>query len=148
MTFDILRARAAAWAGLVPDVDKPFAGPMTLLRISRSLFTHAWFDYEFMAVACTASFQALEAALRLVFPGEEKVPARALLKRIERAEALPANIVTLAENGFELRNLFSHPAEQSAVSVPIATSMIENTHRLVALLVAMAINGEGKVATN
>jgi hypothetical protein len=101
-----------------------------------------------MAVACAVSFQALEAALRLVFPGEEKVPARALLKRIERAEALPANIVTLSENGFELRNLFSHPAEQSAVSVPIATSMIENTHRLVALLVAMAINGEGKVATN
>lgn len=35
--------------------------------------------------------------------------ARAFLTRIERAENLPANVMALADAGFELRNLLSHP---------------------------------------
>jgi hypothetical protein len=114
--------------------------------MSRSLFAHAWFDYEFM-VASTVAFQAMEAALRLIYPGEDKVPARALLKRIELAGSLPKNILSLADSGFELRNLLSHRAAQSAFTLPMAISMIENSHRLVALLVTMAINGDEKVTT-
>lgn len=97
-----------------------------------------------MAVASTVAFQALEAALRLIYPNEEKVPARALLKRIKLAQSLPENIVDVAEAGFKLRNLYSHPVQQDTISFPMATSMIESTHRLVALLIAMAVNGEGE----
>lgn len=146
MSFAILRGRADECAYMVPEVDHPHDGPLSLLRMSRSLFAHAWFDYEFMAVGCAVAFQGLEAALRLVYPGEDKVPARALLRRIEKAGLLPQNIVDVAEAGFQLRNQFSHPAQQSALSFPMATSMLENTHRLVALLIAMAIKGEGQAA--
>jgi hypothetical protein len=147
MSFEFLHSTADTWARLVPTVDEPFDGPLCLLRMSRSLFAHAWFDYEFMVVASTVAFQALEAALRLIYPGEEKVPARALLKRLKLADSLPKNILALVDSGFELRNLLSHPATQSAFTLPMAISIIENSHRLVALLVTMAINGDGKVAT-
>jgi len=140
MTFGYLRSRADEWAALAPKVEDPFGGPGALLRMARSLFAHSWFDYEFMAVGCTVAFQALEAALRPVYHGEEKVPARALLKRIESAGILPPNIAAVADSGFELRNRLSHPVEQSAFTPPMAISMIETSHRLVGLLVAEAMN--------
>jgi hypothetical protein len=140
MTFGYLRSRADEWAALAPEAEEPFNGPGALLRTARSLFAHSWFDYEFMAVGCTVAFQALEAALRLVHPGEDKVPARALLKRIQTGGILPPNIVAVADSGFELRNRLSHPAEQTTFTPPMATSMIETSHRLVGLLVAEAMN--------
>lgn len=139
MTFGHLRSRADEWAALAPEVDEPFNGPGALLRTARSLFAHSWFDYEFMAVGCTVAFQALEAALRLVYPGEDKVPARALLKRIQTDGILPPTIVAVADSGFELRNGLSHPAEQTAFTPPMAISMIETGHRLAGLLVAEAM---------
>ena len=49
MSFEVLEGLAAEWVELAADVD-PKSGPGALLRMSRSLFTHAWFDYEFMTV--------------------------------------------------------------------------------------------------
>ena len=142
MTFGYLRARADEWAALAPQAEDPFGGPGALLRTARSLFAHSWFDYEFMAVGCTVAFQALEAALRLMYPGEEKVPARALLKRIGSSGVLSPNVTAVADSGFELRNRLSHPADQSAFTPPMAISMIETSHRLVGLLVAEAMNSD------
>jgi hypothetical protein len=61
-----------------------------------------------------------------------------LIRRAEREGILPANIADVADTGAELRNLFSHPATQAALTVGMAASMLENTHRLVALVMSAA----------
>jgi len=112
--------------------------PDALLRTSRSLFAHAWYDYEFMTVACLVAFQAMEAALRIVYPEAERVPARKLVRRANEEGVLSSKIADLADTGMELRNLFSHPNTQGVFTVGMAVSVLENTHCLVALLVAEA----------
>jgi hypothetical protein len=106
--------------------------------MSRSLFAHSWFDYEFMVVACLLGFQAMEAAFRVLYPDAPRVPFRALIERAAREGILPSNIADLANTGAELRNLFSHPATQTALTVGMAASMLANTHRLVGLVMAAA----------
>ncbi len=51
---------------------------------------------------------------------------------------MPDNIADLAESGAELRNLFSHPATQAAFTVGMAAPMLENTHRMAALVMSAA----------
>jgi hypothetical protein len=67
MSFDVLDGLATEWAELLPDAVGQ-DGPGALLRMARSLFAHAWFDYEFMVVACLIGFQAMEAAFRMLYP--------------------------------------------------------------------------------
>jgi hypothetical protein len=138
MSFEILGELADEWADIVPPMFGPDHGPIALLRMSRSLFVHSWFDYEFMAVACLVAFQAMEAAFRVLYPDAEKVPFRKLVARARDAKILPANIADIAITGVELRNLFSHPLTQTALTVGMADSMLENTHRLVALVMGSA----------
>jgi hypothetical protein len=135
MSFEILEGLAAEWAALADDVD-PASGPGTLLRMSRSLFAHAWFDYEFMVVAALISFQAMEAAFRTLYPSPRQRPLSKLVRQARNDGVLPPNIADLAETGVELRNLFSHPETQGAFTVGMAGPMIENTHRLVALVMS------------
>jgi len=106
--------------------------------MARSLFAHSWFDYEFMVVACLVGFQAMEAAFRVLYPDAQRTPFRALVRRACREGILPSNIAELAETGAELRNLFSHPATQTAFTVGMAAPMLENTHRMVALVMTAA----------
>lgn len=47
---------------------------------------------------------------------------------------MPDSIADLADAGAELRNSFSHPLTQTALTLGMAVPMLENTHRLVALL--------------
>jgi hypothetical protein len=127
MSFDVLDGLAAEWAELLPDAVGQ-DGPGALLRMARSLFAHAWL----------IGFQAMEAAFRVLYPNSERVPLRKLIRRAEREGILPSNIADVADTGAGLRNLFSHPATQAALTVGMAASMLENTHRLVALVVAAA----------
>jgi hypothetical protein len=138
MTFEVLAGLASEWADLLPG-SVGGDGPAALLRMARSLFAHSWFDYEFMVVACLVGFQAMEAAFRLLYPEAERTPFRALVRRAHREGILPSNIAELAESGAELRNLFSHPATQAAFSVGMAAPMLENTHRMVALVMTAAV---------
>src|SRR5207245_2538329 len=91
MSFEVLSELASEWAALVPD---PVAGdgPGSLLRMSRSLFAHSWFDYEFMVVACLVGFQAMEAAFRALYPDADKAPFRRLVRRAHSEGILPSNI--------------------------------------------------------
>jgi hypothetical protein len=138
MSYDVLHRLSASWEELLPSPSVELDGPSALLKTARSLFALSWFDYEFMAVGCLVAFQAMEAAFRLLYPDADKVPARKLVHRAEDQGILPANIAAVADAGFELRNRFSHPATQSTLTVGMAASMLENTHRLVALVVASA----------
>jgi hypothetical protein len=140
MTFEHLDGLAAEWGELVVDVDHK-SGPGALLRMSRSLFAHAWFDYEFMVVACLLAFQAMEAAFRALYPGQLHRPFLKLVRQARQEGVLPPTIADLAETGVELRNRFSHPETQAAYTVGMAAGMLENTHRLVALVMAAASEG-------
>ena len=91
-----------------------------------------------MAVACLVTFQAMEAAFRVLYADAAKVPVRKLVARAIAADILPANIAEIADTGVELRNLLSHPATQTALTVGMAGSMLENTHRMVALVMSTA----------
>jgi hypothetical protein len=136
MSFARLSELAAEWADLVPPQPPELDGPTHLLRMARSLFAHSWFDYEFMTVACLLGFQATEAAFRAVYPEPDGRPLMKLVNRAEREAILPTSIAELARTGVELRNLYSHPRTQSALTVGMAVSVMENTHRLVALLLS------------
>ena len=135
MSFDVLAGLAGEWAGLVSGTAAD-SGPAALLRTARSLFAHSWFDYEFMAVACLVGFQAMEAAFRVAYPDASRKPLRELIRRANREGILPSDVAELAETGAELRNSFSHPAQQTALTVGMAGPILENTHRLVALVLA------------
>lgn len=138
MSFELLEDLAAEWAALVPGRSSP-EGAGALLRTARSLFTHSWFNYEFMAVACLVGFQALEAAFRELYPEvRQGKPLRALVQRAQNEKVFAPNISNLANTGVDLRNLMSHPGMPTAFTVGIAAPMLENTHRLVAAVLAAA----------
>ena len=140
MSFDILNDLALEWAAMIPD-RAPDDGAVAILRTSRSLFAHAWYDYEFMAVACLVGFQALEAAFRQLYPdATDRTPLRRLVKRAESEGVLTPNIADLAHTGVELRNLLSHPASAAGFSVGMAGGMLDNTHRLVGLVVDASVD--------
>jgi hypothetical protein len=137
MSFEILAGIASEWADLLPA---PMIndGPAALLRMARSLFKHSWFDYEFMVIACLTGFQAMEAAFRSLYPEVEGTPFRKLIRRARDEGILPYNIADIADTGAELRNYFSHPRTQTALTLGMAVPMLENTHRLVALVMTGA----------
>jgi hypothetical protein len=138
MTFEKLAEIASAWEPLVERLPPELDGPARLLKMARSLFVHSWFDYEFMVVACVMALQAVEASLRLMYPTPENRPLKKLVDQAERENVLPSNIAEVARSGADLRNLFSHPATQAAITLGMATSLLENTHRLVAIVLAAA----------
>lgn len=134
MSFEALEELAAEWQSIVPK-DLETVGAAKLLTTARSLFTHAWFDYEFMVIACLTGLQALEAAFRSVHPdASDRVPFLKLVKRAKKYGLLSAEDVELAETGVKLRNWMSHPADASAITVGIAAPMLEQSHRLVVVV--------------
>lgn len=138
MSFEVLDDLASEWVDLLPK-GLTNGGPLALLRTARSLFVHSWFDYEFMVVACLVGFQALEAAFRQLYPdATDRTPFGALVRRAARDDVLPENIAELADTAVELRNWLSHPATAGAFTVGMAGLMLENTHRLVALVLSAA----------
>lgn len=137
MSFEILAGLASEWEELLPErmlID----GPAELLRMARSQFRLSWFDYELMVTASLTAFQALEAAFRVLYPEAERTPFRALIRRARQDGVLPDNIADLADSGAELRNSFSHPQTQTALTLGMVVPMLENTHRLVALVMNAA----------
>lgn len=143
VSFEILAGRSSAWADVLPArmiVD----GPGRLLRLARSQFALAWFDHELMTAACLTGFQAVEAAFRALYPETEKKPFRTLIHRAHNDGILPPNIAKLADAGAELRNGFSHPLTHFALAMNEAESIMENAHRLVALIMDAAAQRDAR----
>jgi hypothetical protein len=137
MSYEILAGLASKWPGLLPDtmiVD----GPAKLLGMARSQFALSWFDYGLMVSASLTGFQALEAAFRVLYPEAERTPFRALIRKARQDSVMPDNIADLAAAGAELRNSFSHPLTRATLTLGMAVLMLENTHRLVALVMTAA----------
>jgi hypothetical protein len=142
MSFEVLSNLAAEWVEILPPEFGEDHGPIALLRMARSLFAYAWFDYEFMTVACLIAFQAMEAAFHVLYPeASEKTPCKKLVRDACADGTLSSDLADIAETGVELRNAFSHPMTHAALTLPMAVSMLETTHRLVALLMSAAPHG-------
>ena len=134
MSFEVLEDLAGAWAALV-DPAVP-GGIAELLTTARRLFAHAWFCYEFMAVACLVSIQAVEATFRqVVFPdAKEETPFRRLIARAASDGRISADIARRVDAGAQIRNRLAHPGAQPAYTVGAAAPIIEMSHRTVSLL--------------
>jgi hypothetical protein len=139
MSFEALHDMTTEWERLGPECSDD-NGVGALLRTARSLFEHAWFDHAFMAVACLIGFQAVEAAIRSLYPDSEKVPYAGLVNRAHLAGILTDELVERAKAGGELRNYLSHPVSQARFSVGMAAGMLETQHRLAALLTLAQID--------
>ena len=141
MSFEVLEEVTERCAALVPAELEGW-GSLNLLKMARSLFLHAWFDYEFMVLSCLVGLQAVEAGLREIYPDAEKVPFRRLVRRARDDGYLPPNIADLAHAAAQLRNRLSHPRDQAAFTIGMAAPVLENTHRLVVLLIEVAPKAE------
>jgi hypothetical protein len=147
MSFEALSDLAAEWAEILPTRFGEDRGPIALLRMARSLFTHSWFDYEFMVVACLIGFQAMEAAFKVLYTDAKPTASfMSLVKRARDDGTLTPEMAEVAWTGVKLRNEFSHPATQTAFTVGMAAPMLETTHRMVALLLSTATHGGARTA--
>jgi hypothetical protein len=74
----------------------------------------------------------------VLYPEAQRTPFRALIRKARQDSVMPGNIADLADAGAELRNSFSHPLTQATLTLGMAVPMLENTHRLVALVMTAA----------
>ncbi len=126
MTPTCLEQLAASWptsSGTPTEIAE-------LLRISRRLFAHSFFVYEFMAVAALWSFLALEAALRACL--QSHAPFAKLIDQACEQGRVGPGVGELLHAARELRNGFAHPSTQAAWTVGMAAPTVEASHRVIA----------------
>ena len=140
MSFAVLTEVASEWEPLGPRAEGSGESAAALLRTARSLFAHAWFNYEFMVVACLVGLQAMEAAFRSLYPTATNAPLLRLVRRSVREGMLPPEVGSDAEWAVQLRNELSHPETQWAFTIGMAGRALEDIHRLVAAVVAAAVD--------
>lgn len=131
-TLDDLIRFTMTCVGYISKV--PSDGASKLLKVARSLFIHSWLDADFLSVCAVVCLQAFEAQLRQIYPGEEKVPFMALVKRIEDAGILSPVLVTVVKGGVDLRNQMAHPLTVASWEPANVALLLETSHRLLALL--------------
>ena len=146
-SFASLEAIAAEWVPLVSDDVPP--GIAELLATSRSLVADAWFNYEYLAVACLVAVQAVEATCReVVYPSApdresfQSLFARAVQEgRLPDPGRLAPRVGTKPHEPYalpELRNKLSHPGGQAAFPPAIAGPLLAASHEIVGHLVTSA----------
>jgi hypothetical protein len=109
-------------------------GASELLKVARSLFIHSWLDADFLSICAVVCLQALEAQVRQIYPGEEKVPFMALVNRIEDAGILPPVLVAVVKGGVDLRNQMAHPLTVATWEPANTALLLETSHRLLAIM--------------
>lgn len=126
MTPTSLEELAASWptSGGTP---KEIA---ELLRISRRLFGHSFFVYEFLAVAALWSFLALEAALSTCL--QEHASFAKLIDRACKQGQIGPDVRERLHAARELRNGFAHPSTQVVWTLGMTAPTIEASHRVIA----------------
>lgn len=112
----------------------PVAG---MLRVSRELFVHGYFVYDFLMVSAIQSLLAVEAALRDVLEEPPRRRGPTFHPLVERAAArgyLTAEAAEAAKAGAQLRNRWVHVEGQKVISPGIAAGILGTSHQLVAEL--------------
>lgn len=110
------------------------SGVADLLNVTRSLYCHGFFVYEFLTVAVHHSFIALEAALahRLNRPKDSLAD---LIRRANRDGLVDeAAFEALDQGARRLRNGFSHARQQEVWTPGMVVPVIGNVFATVAML--------------
>lgn len=134
---DLLRATSERWpvSEAVPE------SVADLLRVSRELFVHAPFSYDFFTVSVAWSLLALEAALRHRLQATVRGGLKDLIDRAERDGLVSSDDAERLHAGRQIRNRLSHPRAQVAVTPGLAEVFLETTHRAAVRLYAGSSDG-------
>lgn len=130
--YEILMAAAGRWPA--PEGAPDNVGEM--LRISRALFAHGAFVWEFFAVASAWSIIAVELALRDVMEAGASVPFSKLIDRAETDGQLPAREAEVLRAGAGLRNRWFHGEGPLAITPGMAENIVAASQAVVARLYA------------
>lgn len=106
-----------------------------MLRVSRELFVHGYFVYDFLMVAAIQSLFAVEAGLRDVLEEPPRRKGPTFHPLIERAAALgylTMEATEAAKVGAQLRNRWVHVEGQKVISPGMAAEILGTSHQLVA----------------
>lgn len=130
MSLDALRAAAAEWPATA-GTPQPIAD---MLAVSRRLFEHSYFVYEFLVVGSVWSLMALEAALRHRFGESPRDGLAVLVRRAADAGVVDPDLATALDAGRQLRNRLVHARGQAVYTVGMASGIMLTSHRVVAAL--------------
>jgi hypothetical protein len=127
-----LRRQAGAW----PTTEATPDGPADMLSTSRDLYAQSYYAYTLMAVGCTWSVFAVEAALRIKLGAERKTPFRTLVKQAEQQELLPRPgwDYEQLDAGREFRNRVVHGNQHVVLPPVLARNIIGGAHQAGAVL--------------
>ena len=90
--------------------------------------------YEFLTIGVLVSLQAVETALRVHLNSGQQF--KQLIDRAQREGLIDDEAQKRLHAGREIRNLFSHPNQQSVWPFGIASSAIAASHEIVGRLFA------------
>lgn len=110
-------------------------GVADLLRLSRRLYVHGFFVYDFVTVGVHYSLMALEAALSHRVRARPKETFQQLIDKALLEHVLDAPDHELVQAAARrLRNSLSHPTMQNIWSPAMAAPAIAQAHRIVAIV--------------
>jgi hypothetical protein len=127
-----LRREAEAW----PATDATPDRPAVMLATSRDLFAQSYYAYALMAVGCTWSVFAVEAALRIKLGANRRKSFNTLVKQAEQHSLLPEPgwDYERIEVGREFRNRVVHGNLHGVLPPVVARRIIGSAHHAVATL--------------
>lgn len=102
-----------------------------MLEVSRSLFVHSYFVYEFLVVAVVWSLLAVEAALRDRFGGPRSRALKSLIDDAHACGVFSADEADRLHAARELRDRYVHAETQGLFTVGLAGGMLEASHRAI-----------------
>ena len=127
-----LRRQAGAW----PTTEATPDGPADMLSTSRDLYAHSYYAYALMAVGCTWSVFAVEAALRIKLGADRKTPFGTLVKQAEQQDLLPRPgwDYKQLDASREFRNRVVHGNQHGVLPPVVTRNIIGGAHQAVAAL--------------
>lgn len=128
MTVEVLRARTEKWS-CSPKTPENVAAQLTR---SRQLFVDGYYTYENFTDAATRSLQAVEAALRVRFDANGKVPFAKLIDRAKEEGLVDDYVHDILHSGRKLRNREIHATTLAVLNPASAAYVIGASHKLVA----------------
>ncbi len=120
-----------------------------ILAVSRHLFCHSWFVYDFLMVAAVQSLIAIEAALRdlLDEPPRRRGPGmRNLVERAVSRGLIPEEQAEGVLAAVDLRNSWLHVGGQKVISPAIAQQVVAESHAVIADLYTTQARSSSEVA--
>jgi len=131
-----LRACADEWpvGQAVPD------DIAEVLRVSRELFVHSYFVYEFLLTAVIWGLLALEASLRICLEVGDEVSLSKLIRRARSDGLITEAEADVLDAGRQLRNSIVHGCLLPTFTPGAAEGMLRGTHEAISDLHGRAVS--------